>query len=192
MQPVNPAVAPPSTPPILMTAAEFAQRHGGDYVELIRGQVRELPISYPKYGKICSRMGHFLYGHVEQRDLGHVMTNDSFVQTRSSPDTVRGADVCFYSYERLPKGQVPDGLLPVVPDVVVEVRSPSERWGELFAKVGEYLQAGVRVVIVLDAATATASVYRPDELQQIFHNGDALVVPDVLPGFSVPVLSFFE
>jgi hypothetical protein len=36
------------------------------------------------------------------------------------------------------------------------------------------------------------SVYRPDESQQIFHNGDALVVPDVLPGFSVPVLSLFE
>jgi Uma2 family endonuclease len=76
--------------------------------------------------------------------------------------------------------------------LVVEVRSPSERWGELFAKIGEYLQAGVRVVIALDPATATASVYRPDELPQIFHNGDALVVPDVLPGFLVPVLRLFE
>jgi len=57
-------------------------------------------------------------------------------QTHSNPDTVRGADVNFYSYERLPKGKVPEGFLPVVPDLIVEVRSPSERWVEMYAKVG--------------------------------------------------------
>jgi Uma2 family endonuclease len=181
-----------ASPATLMTAADFAQRHGGDYVELVKGQVRERPMPFPRHGKVCWRIGFCLGEYVEKYDLGHLMSNDSFVQTHSSPDTVRGADICFYSYERLPKGPVPEGLLPVTPDLVVEVRSPSERWGELFTKVGEYLEAGVRVVIVLDAATASTSVYRPDELQQIFHNSDALVVPDVLPGFSVPVLRLFE
>ena len=192
MQPPASTLSPQSSPAIVLTATEFAQRHGGDRVELVKGQVRELPMPFPKHGKICWRIGYFLGEYLEKHDLGHVMSNDSFVQTRSNPDTVRGADVCFYSYERLPKGKVPDGLLPVVPDLVVEVRSPSERWGELFAKVGEYLLAGVRVVIVLDAPTATASVYRAEELQQIFHNGDALVVPEVLPDFAVPVLRLFE
>jgi Uma2 family endonuclease len=192
MQPTTSAQATPSSPSAVMTATEFAQHYGGDHVELVKGQVRELPLPFPKHGKICWRAGFFRGAHLEQHDCGHVMTNDSFVQTQSDPDSVRGADVCFYSYERLPRGTIPDGLLPVVPDLVVEVRSPSERWGELFTKVGEYLEAGVRVVIVLDAPTATASVYRPDELQQIFHNSDALVVPDVLPGFAVPVTRFFE
>jgi hypothetical protein len=49
----------------------------------------------------------------------------------------------------------------------------------------------VRVVVVLDPKTATASVYRPEELQQIFHNSDPLVLPDVLHGFSVPVDRLF-
>ncbi len=192
MQPLTSPVAPQSTPASLLTAAEFVQRHEADRVELVKGQVRELPMPFPKHGKTCLRIGRLLDEYVEKHDLGHAMSNDSFVQTRSDPDTIRGPDVCFYSYERLPKGPVPDGLLPVVPDLLVEVRSSSERWTDLFAKVVEYLQAGVRVVIVLDAKTATASVYRPDELQQIFHNGDALVVPDVLPDFSVPVLRLFE
>jgi Uma2 family endonuclease len=192
MQPTTSAPSPQPSPATVLTAAQFAQRHGGDYVELVKGQVRELPMPFPRHGKICWRAGCLLGEHLAKHDCGHVMSNDSFVQTCTDPDTIRGADVCFYSYERLPKGNVPDGLLPVVPDLIVEVRSPSERWGELFAKVGEYLEAGVRVVIVLDALTATASVYRPDELQQIFHNGDSLVVPDVLPGFSVPVLRLFE
>jgi Uma2 family endonuclease len=176
-----------------MTAAEFVQRHSGDYVELVKGQVRVLPMpSSPQHGKTCWCFGFYMGLHVKQHDCGHIMSNDSFVQTRKNPDTIRGADLCYYSYERLPKGKVPPGLLPEVPDLVIEVRSPSDRWGELFAKVGEYLEAGVRVVIVLDEATATASVYRSEELQQIFHNGDALVVPDVLPGFSVPVQQLFE
>ena len=147
---------------------------------------------FPKHGKICLRIGRLVDEHAEKHDLGHVMSNDSFVQTHSNPDTIRGADVCFYSYERLPKGKVPDGFLPVAPDLVVEVRSPSERWTEVYGKIVEYLNAGVRVVIVLDEPTATASVYRYDELPQIGYNGDALVVPDVLPGFSVPVLRLFE
>jgi Uma2 family endonuclease len=193
MQPTSaPAVTPPASPVPFMTAVEFLQRHGGDYLELVKGQVRELPMASAKHGKICYRFSFSLGLHLEKQDVGHVMTNDSFVQTQSNPDTIRGADVCFYGYERLPKGRVPEGLLPAAPDLVVEVRSPSERWTELFGKVVEYLKAGVRVVIVLDEPTATASVYRPDELQQIFHNGDALVVPDVLPGFSVPVQRLFE
>jgi Uma2 family endonuclease len=129
--------------------------------------------------------------YAEKQDCGHVITNDSFVQT-TDPDTVWDADVCFYSYERLPKGKVAEGLLPVVPSLVVEVRSPSERWIDVFAKVVKYLQAGVRVVILLDEPSASASVYRADELQQIFHNGDALVVSDLLPGFSVAVSRLFE
>jgi Uma2 family endonuclease len=193
MQPASsPPLSPPVSPPTLMTAAEFAQRHGGDYVELIQGVVRELPMAFPKHGRICFFMGYLMEEHAKKHDLGRVVSNDSFVQTQTNPDTVRGADLAFYSFARLARGKVPDGLLPVVPDLVVEARSPSERWTELFAKVVEYLKAGVRVVIVLDEPTATASVYRPDELQQIFHNGDALVVPDVLPGFSVPVQQLFE
>jgi Uma2 family endonuclease len=193
MRPTSgPTLSPHVSPVPLLTAAEFAQRHGGDYVELIQGAVRELPMPYPKHGRIGLLMGYLVEEHGQKHDLGRVVTNDSFVQTHRNPDTVRGADVAFYSFERLARGKVPDGLLSVVPDLVVEVRSPSERWTDLFAKVVEYLQAGVRVVIVLDEPTATASVYRPDELQQIFHNGDTLVVPDVLPGFSVPVQRLFE
>ncbi len=99
--------------------------------------------------------------------------------------------MCFFSYERLPRGTVLEGLLPVSPDLVVEMRSPTDRWTAVFAKVIEYLESGFRVVVVLDGATASASVYRADELQQVFHNGDDLTLPDVLPGFPVAVNRLF-
>jgi Uma2 family endonuclease len=186
----NQPSSPVPTP--LLTAEEFAQRYHHHHVELVKGVVKELSMPSPKHGKICLTIGYLILDHVLEHDRGHAMSNDSFVRTRTNPDTVRGADVCYYSYERLPRGAVPEGLLAAVPDLVVEVRSPSDNWSEIFTKVGEYLGAGVRVVLVLDAASTSASVYRAQELQQIFHNGDELVVPDVLPGFTVTVSRLFE
>lgn len=180
---------PPATP---LTADEFARRHGGDYVELIDGVVKELPVPFQEHGQVCFKVAFALGNHVIPNDLGHLTTNDSFVQTKSNPDRVRGADVCFFSYERLPKGPMPKGLIRVSPELVVEVRSPSDGWDDVFTQVGEYLAAGVRVVMVVDIATLSASLYRKDEFQQIFDNGDELTIPDVLPGFAVAVRKFFE
>jgi Uma2 family endonuclease len=184
-----PAPLGPAAP--LMTAAEFTARYANIHAELIKGIVKEYPVPFPKHGKICMTIGWLIRNHMEAHDLGHVMSNDSWIKTGSNPDTVRGGDVCFFSYERLPKGEVPEGLLAVAPDLVVEVRSPTDRWTAIFAKVVEYLTAGVRVVMVLDPATTSASVYRPDEIQQIFHNSDSLTLPDVMPGFSVVVSRLF-
>jgi Uma2 family endonuclease len=173
-----------------MSVDDFLARHGDRAgVELVKGVVVEYPMPGLNHGKLCIRIGALIYNHVEAHDLGHVMSNDTFVRT--GPETVRGGDVCYWSYERLPRGPVPEGVASAAPDLVVEVKSPSNRWAALFGKVGDYLEAGVRVVVLLDPATATASVYRPDELQQIFHNGDALTLPDVLPGFAVPLERLF-
>jgi len=182
--------SPPAAP--LLTAAEFMARYEHIHAELVKGVVKEYPVPGFKHGAVCSRIDRLLGNHVEANDLGRTATNDTWLQTGHDPDTIRGADILFVSYERLPKGPMPEGLLTVAPDLIVEVRSPTDRWTAVFVKVGEYLSAGVRVVVILDPTTETASVYRADELQQIFHNGDALVIPDVLPGFSVPVRRLFE
>lgn len=145
-----------------------------------------------KHGYVASNACYLFTSHVKANKIGRVMSNDSFVQTGRQPDTVRGADLFYISYERLPQGEVPSGLTPLPPELVVEVVSPTDRWSQIFVKIGDYLQAGVSAVVVLDPKTATASVYRADEIQQVLDNGDELTIPDVLPGFSVPVKRFFE
>lgn len=180
-----------AAPPTLLTADEFTTRYANRHAELVKGVVKEYPVPYQKHGKMCFTVGHLIGNYLDEHDIGHATSNDSWVRTGSNPDTVRGGDICFFSYDRLPKGSVPEGLLPVAPDLIVEVLSPTDRWNAVFAKVSEYLDAGVRVVVVLDTKSASASVYRSDELQQIFHNGDELTLPDVLPGFSVAVARLF-
>jgi Uma2 family endonuclease len=100
--------------------------------------------------------------------------------------------VCFFSYERLPKGQIPEGLITAVPELVFEVRSPSDRWTAVVAKALKYLNAGVKVVVILDPKTESATAYRPHDREVVFEAGDNLAVPDVLPEFSVAVRSLFE
>jgi len=71
-----------------------------------------------------ARIGNF----VEEHDLGHATSNDSWVLVGRNPDTVRGGDVAHYSYGRVPQGPLPAGYLDVVPELVFEVRSPTDRW----------------------------------------------------------------
>lgn len=177
--------------PPLLTAEEFVSRYADRHAELVRGVVKEYPVPFQKHGKICSTINALLWNHATAAASGHVTGNDSWVKVGSNPDTVRGGDVCYFSYARLPKGEVPEGLLEIVPELVVEVRSPSDRTEDIAGKVGEYLRAGVRVVLLLDPPAASATVYRVDEFPQTFHNGDELKLPDVLPGFVVSVSRLF-
>lgn len=186
-----------------MTAAEFVRKYGHcSGVELVRGRVvwagREEgapagAVRMPtfKHGVVCQRVAKAIADHVEAGQLGWVAINDTFVTVDPAANTVRGPDVLYISYVRLPPGPLPDDL-PVAPDLVVEVRSPSDRWSDVFAKVSDYLAAGVTAVLVLDPERNTASVYRDDNGQQIFTAADELTLPDVLPGFAVPVRRFFE
>jgi hypothetical protein len=101
------------------------------------------------------------------------------------------ADSCYYTYARLSKCRGLETPLPAIAGMATHMRRPAERWTQVLTKVAEYLETGVRVVVVLDRATETASVYRPDRLLQIFKRSDDLVLPDVLPGFAVPVKRLF-
>ena len=183
-------------PGLKLTADEFARLYAGKRFELINGIPVELPMPQQLHGKVSYRITMALGTHVDGQDLGHMTTNDSFVRVGEKDDAerVRGADICYFSYDRLPKGEMPPGLLAVAPNLVVEVRSPNDTWSEIFTKVGEYLGAGVAVVLVLDPETRTASVYRnnPQQPQQILNRGDNLTFPDVLPGFTIPVTRLFE
>lgn len=174
------------------TAEEFFERHGGESnVDLVRGIVVRYPAGGARKGIVNSSAGFEVHAFVKANRLGRVMSHDTHI--RLSPDTVRGADVCFLSYTRRPANQkLPKGVLEVMPQLVVEVRSPSDLWTELFGKVNDYLDAGVTVVVVLDPQSETASVYRPGATQETFAKDQTLTVEDVLPGFAVPIARFFE
>jgi len=177
----------------LMTAEEFLAQYGDESgVELIKGRVVRDPMPGGKHGEVCMAAGFIIREFVKQHGLGRVMSNDTLIRTTDAPASFRGADVCFISYSRLPKDkETPSGPVPS-PDLVVEVRSPTDRINKLTAKAAEYLEAGVAVVVVLIPETQSAAIFRPDSLPVQLAADAELTLPDLLPGFSVPVRKFFE
>ena len=81
---------------------------------------------------------------------------------------------------------------PLCPLLMVLQRAPGESILELARRAVTHTLAGVRVVLVLDPVSRCVGIFPADELPYRLHNGDELRLPDVLPGFAVPVARFFE
>jgi Uma2 family endonuclease len=177
----------------LLTAEEYVRLPDtGRPTELVRGRVVEMNVPAPRHGQICLKVGRLVGNFAEEQKLGHVVSNDSGVLTERDPDTLRGADIAFYSFSRVPPGPMPRGYLKVAPELVFEVRSPTDLWKKVIVKVGEYLQAGVTAVCVLDEQTCTAQVFHAEELPRTLTETDELTFPDILPGLRIVVGRFFE
>ena len=182
-----------STAASLLTAEEYAELPDcGSPTDLIQGQVLVMPPPFPRHGEICAQIVYLLRRFLEDSALGRVISNDSGVITERDPDTVRGADVAYYSYDRVPKGPMGDKLLAVPPELVFEVLSPTDRWGDVHAKVSEYLAAGVIAVCVVDDASRSVQVFHPERPAQVLAAGEELSLPQILGEFHVRVGRFFE
>lgn len=186
------STAAPAPRPI--TLDEYARLPDPGYpTELVRGRIVRLSRPKPYHGVVCGNVYFALSEYVRAHALGYVMTNDSGVITERDPDTLRGPDVCFYSYAKVPKGSLrPDQWLDVPPDLAIEVLSPDDRWPKVLVKVGEYLEAGVAVVGVLDSARRTLHLYEGDRPVRILAEEDELTLPALLGDFRVEVARFFD
>ena len=177
----------------LLTIEEFSRlTNEGPVVELVRGRLVEVNQPKPRHGQICVRITVFYANAAKDRELGHVVCNDTGIITERNPDTVRGADVAFWSYAKLPKGPLPDTYLSVAPDVVFEVFSADDRWTDVNNKVAEYLQAGVRVVCVAEPKTETVHVFRRNKEVEKLTGDQELVLAEFSVDFAVPVKEFFS
>jgi Uma2 family endonuclease len=177
----------------LLTLQEYAKLPDLGYPnELVRGRIVRMNPPQSRHGQVCATATVLLANFARKHNLGHVLSNDSGVVTERDPDTLRGADVAFYRFDRVPKGPLGEGYLDVPPDIVFEVLSPFDKWPKVLAKVAEYLDAGVRVVCVLDPRKATAQLHRPDGDIEILDASQTLRLPEFGDSFAEPVSHFFE
>ena len=174
-------------PAALQTAEDLLRfREPGKTAELVRGVliVREPPGT--RHGARAARLLYRVMDFVQRHRLGEVFAQDTGFKIARNPDTVRAPDVAFVTSERLT--QIPEqGYAEIAPDWVAEIVSPGDRPGEVLEKVGQWLDAGVRLVCVLDQARRDARVYRADGTVSVLRADDELDGEDVLPGFRCPL-----
>lgn len=176
--------APTATP---VTAEELLRlAYPNKQVELVRGEVvvREPPAAW--HGGISNNVSFRLTAFVRKHLLGAVFGQDTGFQIAADPDTVRAPDVAFVRAESLAEISR-RGYPRLAPDLVVEVLSHDDRPGEVLAKVGQWLEAGVRLVWVLDPEAGQVRVHRPDGSLDLLGASDEVDGEDVLPGFRCPV-----
>ena len=176
----------------LLSAADLLRLDGeGVRGELIRGVLCETMPAGQRHGKIVAKLVAVLVNFAEAGSLGTIVASDSGVWLDRDPDTVREPDIAFTSVERLPLDEDVAGYAEVVPDLVVEVASPSDSQREVHDKAHMWLNHGVRLVWVVQPESRTVDVYRPDEEIVTLGEQDALDGLDVLPGFTCDVSAVF-
>lgn len=174
----------------LLTAEEYAALSDETPTELLRGEIVAMPPTGFPHGKVQARIARLLGNFVDEHELGHVLTESGVVTTRN-PDSVRGPDVSFYSYDRIPKHEIPGVYATVAPEVVFEVRSPDDRVGNVLKKVGEYLSAGVIQVYVVDPKRRNVVMYGEDDFVTILSESEIAPLPAPLTGWAPRVADFF-
>lgn len=176
----------------LLTAADLWQLpHDGMRHELVKGELRTMPPAGFEHGAVEINLTLPLAQHVKAQGLGIVVGGETGFLITQNPDTVRGSDVGFVRRERIEETGIPRQYWPGAPDLAVEVVSPNDRVYEVDEKVQEWLEAGTRMVWVVNPRQRNVTVYRPGINPIILTANDTLDGQDVVPGFQGAVSSIF-
>jgi Uma2 family endonuclease len=141
---------------------------------------------------VTAALDQLLGAFARANRLGRVVPEMLFHLGAGRPQ--RRPDVAFVSYERWPRERKssPVAAWEVVPDLAIEVISPTNQASAMRRKVREYFEAGVRRVWVVYPEDHSIDVYDSPRLARIFGPGDHLDGEDILPGFRLPVAELFE
>lgn len=145
-----------------------------------------MPPAHPDASEDGLEVAYQLKHWVRTTDAPPGHAYESSAGFRLPDGSVRAPDVAWLSNARRDGAGQAAGFLATCPEFVVEILSPSDRLATTQAKMAEYLVNGVRLAFLLDVATETAYVYRPDQAPETIIGYEQELSGDpVLPGFSL-------
>ena len=158
--------------------------------ELVEGTLVEKAVGFESAyiaGLIVTALNLF----VRPRRLGIVTPPDAPFELFGG--MVRLPDAAFTSWDRIPGRRRPKEPVPrLVPDLAVEVLSPSNTPAEIRRKLSEYFEAGVRLAWVVDPKKKkTVRVHASADRSTLLREGQSLDGGDVLPGFTLSLRDLF-
>ena len=160
--------------------------------EVIDGQIVEKTMGTSE-AEIASILDQILGAFARTNRLGKVVAEMLF-QLAPGNQQRRRPDVAFIAHERWPwNRRAPIGASwPIVPDLMIEVVSPSNSAIGINKKRNEYFRAGARQVWVVYPEERELHVYDAPKTSRILGPGDELDGGPLLPGFRLPVASLFD
>lgn len=173
------------------TPEDLLEMPDGDRYELVDGELVERNMSGTSSEVGLKIAGRLMY-HVEREELGHAFGADCDYRCFAADgNRIRKPDASFIQSGRVSRAELDAGFVTVAPDLAVEVVSPNDLAYKLQVKVDQYLQAGVKLVWVVEPVTKSITVYRPDSDASYLHEDDELSGEDILPGFRCAIRELF-
>ena len=183
----------------LLTLAQFALRpdEPGWTEELTRGKVFRIPtLKDPRHDWIIRNLSDALSPYVRAHELGSI-TYEQVGYNITLPgegETGWAPDLAFVRAEHAEI--VLDAIdqeiyVPLAPDLIVEVVSPSQSRADMAERIQHWLAAGTRLAWVIWRASQTVDIWQPDEPMRTVKADETLDGLDVAPGFHMPVADLF-
>jgi len=163
------------------------------HYELIEGEIVEMAPPGWEHGTLAGEIYHYFRLFDPERKLGNP-TVDSGFYPAADRSTLLSPDAAFTSIERAPVREFKKWV-PLMPDIAVEVQSPSNTLAELRRKAAIYLEHGTQLVWIVIPDRKGVEVCRLDDnggIEREFIGEDgSLSGEDVLPGFELPLAQLF-
>ena len=155
--------------------------------EIVDGQPEEKEMPGARHGGIGARLTIEIGVYLKTNKLGGLYVETSF----QIGENERIPDLAFVSTARIPLEGEPETKWPMPPDLAVEVISPNDLYEKVYAKVMEYLAAGVKQVWLVSAEHRTVTIYRSATDITAFPGDRELVSEDLFPGFRCHLREIF-
>lgn len=180
----------PLAPPIEAEPIPVDEPEG--LYEVIDGQIVEKPPMGAFEAWIASALFRALVTTPDVVDRGRVASELLF-RIDADLRLDRRPDLAFVSFDRWPRDrQVPrSASWEVVPDLAIEVVSPSNKTADDLRAVEDYFRAGVRLVWLVLPGIARVYCYSSPNSVTIRSLGDTLDADSLLPGFSLRLADLF-
>jgi Uma2 family endonuclease len=181
---------------IKLTSEEFYQlSQDNPDLKLERNAAGELIIMPPTGGETGKRNVNLILQIAqwnEQNQLGEVFDSSTGFTLPNKAD--RSPDVSWVEKSRwnaLTKEQK-EKFIPLCPDFVIEILSPSDRLPKVQEKMQEYLDNGCRLGLLINRKQQELEIYRPDQKVEILPAPQTFAAEDVLPGFILNLQKIWE
>jgi Uma2 family endonuclease len=163
------------------------------HYEVINGQIVEKPPMGAYEVWMASHLFGFLVKSEAVQNLGLVVSEMLFLLDPVE-DINRRPDLAFVSWDRWPQHRpVPKvSAWEVIPDLAIEVISPSNLASAVIVKVGEYFKYGVRRVWVIYPIEEQVYIYETPKRVQILTRSDRMDEAMILPGFELALGQLFR
>ncbi|MCC3530348.1 MAG: Uma2 family endonuclease [Microcoleus sp. PH2017_22_RUC_O_B] len=138
--------------------------------------------------EISARFCALLFAWIEPRKLGRAI---GYRTEFHLPDgNVLTPRIAFVAAERLKR--VPRIYPELAPDMFVEIKSVVDRSPRLQEQVQAAIALGVKVGLLIDPDEQTVTIYRSGGAIATLRDRDVLTVPELLPGWKIPVANLWS